>query len=118
MLSIPLVGAPVRDTRLSSTVANILQFLQTDPRNYRNFGVYWWFIKALIREYHTTDDCYLLGNYVDTQVAAMLPPGTLEQTLGRALTEYEYNARFNMMCAQVTNEEGEEVTIFDEDAGL
>ena len=48
----------------------------------------------------------------------MVPPGTAEDTLGRALTEYEYNARFNLMCAQVINEEGEEVTIYDEDAGL
>lgn len=45
-----------------------------------------------MREYYTTDDCYLLGSYVDTQVAAMVPTGTREQTLWRALTEYEYNA--------------------------
>jgi len=108
----------VRATQSSEIAGHILQALWRDPRNYRNFGIYWWPVKALLRGYYTVDDCYMLGGYEDPEIAAMVPPGTQEETLGRALAEYEYNARFNLLCSQVTNEEGEEVTIYDEDAGL
>lgn len=113
-----MVLALVRAAKVSELVANILRILQADPRNYRNFGVFWWPVKALMREYYSADDLYLLGSYVDPGVAAMVPSGSIEQTLGRALAEYAYNARYNSRRSQVANEEGEMVTIFDEDAGL
>ncbi len=106
------------ELRLKSVCRNILDTLQTDPRQYRLFGIFWWPVKAILRRYYTTDNLYMLGEYEDANVAEMVPAGSLDETLSRALHEYGYNAQFNMLRAEVRNEEGEPVTIYDDDAGI
>jgi hypothetical protein len=105
--------------RLKSISRNMLDVLQTDPRNYRNFGIYWWPVKRVLKRLYTRDNLYMLGDYEDEEVAAMVPVGlNLDDLMQAALEEYGRNATFNLNSAQVANTEGEPVTIFDEDAGI
>jgi len=71
-----------------------------------------------MRRFYTTDNLYLLGEYEDADVAEMVPARSLDETLTRAFQEYGYNAQFNLLRAEVANDEGEPVTIYDADAGL
>jgi len=45
---------------------NIVAILQRDPMYYRNFGIWWWHIKAELKRHgYGTDQLYLLGDYDD-----------------------------------------------------
>lgn len=96
-----------------------LQLLQQDPRRYRNFGVYWFFIKALLKHYYTRDDLYLLGDYVDPDCLARMPEcATDQEALQAAVQEYRQNAMFNMDGAEVEDPVGGGTFLLhDEDAG-
>lgn len=95
-----------------------LQLLQTDPRNYRNFGVYWFLIKALLKRYYTRDNLYMLGDYVDPTVVARVPMfENLQDALEAAVETYRSNAAYAMGANEFTDPEGETFTLFDEDAG-
>jgi hypothetical protein len=98
--------------------ANTLQLLQTEPRNYRLFGMYWYFIKALLKRYYTKHNLYLLGSYVDDTVTARMPEGmSLEDTLTAALEEYQYNFAYGL-GQDPTDADGETFVLFDQDANL
>jgi hypothetical protein len=98
--------------------ANTLQLLQADPSRYRNFGVYWYLIKAVLKKYYTQDNLFLLGDYVDKTVTDRLPAGqSLEEALNAAVVEYQHNATYNLGRATVTDPDGEEFIIMDQDAG-
>jgi hypothetical protein len=97
---------------------NILEFLKSDPRAYRSFGVWWWSVKTFLRQFYGRDDLYCLGSYVDTAQAAELPKLPIELMLARALEEHQLNTRFNAHSNHVENLDGELVTIWDDDAGL
>jgi hypothetical protein len=98
---------------------NVVQMLQTDPKRYKYFGVWWWPVKALLkRAGYGPDQLYMLGSYQDANTAAMVPREGLEDTLRAAFTEYGHNARYGRSGGVVENPDGELVTIFDEDAGL
>lgn len=96
-----------------------LQLLQQDPRNYRNFGVYWYFVKALMKRYYTREDLYLLGDHVDPDCLARMPEYATEQeALQAAVQEYRQNAMFNMGRAEVEDPVGGGTFLLhDEDAG-
>jgi hypothetical protein len=98
--------------------ASTLQLLQADPRRYRYFGVYWYFIKALMKRYYTKDNLYLLGDFVDQTVIDRMPQEhTLEETLDAAVAEYQHNFAYSM-GRNPTDPDGEEFTLFDQDANL
>ncbi|HET8550880.1 MAG TPA: hypothetical protein VFM97_00200 [Gammaproteobacteria bacterium] len=97
---------------------NVLAVLQADPRHYRNFGVYWWPVKALLRRFYTRDNLYMLGMFEDPDVAALVPNLGLQDMLAAAFEEYEQNARLGLASAEVEAPNGETVTIYDPDAGL
>lgn len=98
--------------------ANTLQLLQADPRRYKLFGVYWYFIKALMKLYYTKDNLYLLGEYVDQTVTDRMPPGqTLEETLDAAIAEYQHNFAYSM-GRDPTDPDGEAFVLVDQDADL
>lgn len=95
-----------------------LQLLQADPRKYRNFGVYWYLIKALLKRYYTRDNLYLLGDYVDPTVTARMPEfASLEEALEAAVETYRGNAAYAMGTNRFADPEGEPFTLHDEDAG-
>jgi hypothetical protein len=97
---------------------NILQQLQEEPQRYRLFGVWWWFIKALLRRTYSTDNLYLLGQYQDAETAGMVPSETLQDTMRAALEEYRFNAMFPHPGGYVENPDGEIVRLFDADAEI
>ncbi len=103
---------------METVARNILGTLQTDPRAYRGFGIYWWPIKAFLKTYYTQANLYMLGDYTDPEVAEMVPDMPVADMLARALQEYGFNTQFGMGSAQVENEDGETVTIWDGDAGI
>ncbi len=104
---------------VKTALRNILQILQTDPVKYRNFGIYWWFIKTLLKREYTKANLSLLGDYMDNSDAAKLPGGMdLQATLKAAFVEYQLNASFNMGSNRVQDANGSVYIIFDQDAGF
>lgn len=98
--------------------ASTLQLLQSDPRNYRNFGVYWYFIKALMKRYYTRDNLYLLGDYVDQTVVDRMPEhASLQEALEAAVETYRTNAAYAMGANEFSDPEGETFILQDVDAG-
>lgn len=99
--------------------ANVRQLLSEDPKRYRNFGVYWFFVKALLKKFYSRDEMPMLGDYVDQMVVAAMPQyDTLADALRAAAEEYGRNAVYNLGRSTVTSDDGEQLTIFDQDAGL
>lgn len=96
---------------------NIVQLVQTNPVNYKKFGVFWWPIKALLkRSGYGPNQLYMLGSFNDPETAAMVPKLSLEDTIRAALAEYTQNTVFPHADGRVENDEGELVTIYDADA--
>jgi hypothetical protein len=78
-----------------TALRNTLQQLQTDPRRYKLFGIYWPAVKALLKRHgYGTDQLYMLGPYLDQTTAALVPKMGLEETLRTAFEEYGQNARY------------------------
>jgi hypothetical protein len=99
--------------------ASTLQLLQQDPRRYRNFGVYWFFVKALLKRYYTRYSLHLLGEYMDPDCMARMPEhATLDSAIEAAVAEYGQNAAYNLTRAEVEDPVGGGVFLLhDEDAG-
>lgn len=96
-----------------------LQLLQADPSKYRNFGVYWYLIKTLMKNYYTVDNLYLLGDFMDESVIERMPEfDTLDDALVAAAEEYKQNAAFGMGSNVVEDADGEAFTLIDQDAGI
>jgi hypothetical protein len=103
----------------AAALRNVLQQLQTEPRRYKLFGVWWPAMKALLkRAGYGPEQLYMLGDYQDQATAALVPSAGLEDTLVAALEEYGHNARFPHPDGLVEDPDGELVTIYDEDAGF
>ena len=103
---------------LKTLAHSTLQLLQQDPRRYRNFGVYWYLMKALLKKYYTQDNLHLLGDFVDPVVASKMPEHTdLQDALAAAVDEYRKNANFNLGGNQVEDPEGGTFVLIDQDAG-
>lgn len=74
-----------------------LLLLQQDPRRYKNFGVFWYLVKAVLKKYYTQDNLHLLGDHVDASVAERMPEfDGLNKALEAAAEEYQKNAAFGM----------------------
>jgi hypothetical protein len=98
-----------------------LQLLQQDPRRYRNFGPYWWFVKALLKQFYTRDNLHLLGDYEEPDALTRMAPEattSLDAALQAAVEEYRQNATYNLGRTTVTDANGEVYTLSDPDAGL
>ena len=98
---------------------DVIQILQTTPKNYKRFGIYWWPMKKLlIASGYGPDQLYMLGGYQDVEQANQVPAMPLPETLETAFGEYEFNAIYPYPDNRVETPDGEFVTVFDEDAGL
>lgn len=98
--------------------ASTLQLLQADPRNYRNFGVYWYLVKVVLKQFYTRDNLYMLGDYLDRGVIARMPDHeSLIEALEAAAETYQFNATYAMGSNQVEDADGEFFTLLDPDAG-
>lgn len=100
--------------------ASVMQLLAEDPKRYRNFGVYWYFVKALLKRLgYTRDNLYMLGDYQDQAVVSAMPEmPSLGDAIEAASEEYRHNTLHNLNRSSVVTPDGEEITLFDEDAGL
>ncbi len=108
----------MNEINIEKAMRNVLQILQTQPENYKRFGIYWWTVKALLKQYYNQDNIYLLGNYVDDNITARVPDADTQALLKMAFEEYTHNTAYGRDDKTVEDTEGEIVTIYDEDAGL
>lgn len=99
--------------------ASTLQLLQQDPRRYRLFGVYWYLVKRVLLKFYTRDNLHLLGDHVDPDVTARMPPHVdLQEALAAAIEEYRKNASFNLGSNEVEDlVGGGTFRLVDPDAG-
>lgn len=98
--------------------ASVRQLLAEKPVRYRNFGVWWYFIKALLKRYYTQDNLYLLGDYQDADVIARMPTLPAERALREAIDTYRLNARLYPDSPEHLDGQGEMFRLFDPDAGI
>lgn len=96
---------------------NCVRMLQQQPERYLAFGVYWWTVKAVLKHFHTRDELYLLGDYIDPVGLDAVPKTGLQETLRLALEEQERNARDHMLPRWTQAPDGADYYIYDEDAG-
>ncbi|MFI5023849.1 MAG: hypothetical protein ACHQRJ_19635 [Alphaproteobacteria bacterium] len=97
---------------------SVRTLLTEDRCRYRNFGMYWYFVKALLKTKFNKDDLYLLGDHEDPSVIARMPQGiSAADTLVAAVEEYRHNAMFNLGRNVVVDDDGEQFTLLDPDAG-
>jgi hypothetical protein len=100
-----------------AALRNCVLLLQQRPTNYRRFGIYWWHVKACLKEAgYTSEHVYMLGDYVDPFTSAMVVETSTIRSL--ELEEYGFNARYPHADGRVECPNGELVTIYDCDAGV
>lgn len=105
---------------LDEALRNILQVLQADPREYRSFGCYWWWLKSCLKRHgYTTEHFYGLGEAEDREAINHIEPGPDELVLARALDFYRYHRMF-FVGDPVTYlpATGEPYHLFDSDCSL
>jgi len=104
---------------LKTFAASTLALLQQDPRRYRLFGVHWYLVKAVLKQFYTRENLHLLGDYVDPAVTARMPEhANLQDALAAAIAEYQDNAVFNLGRNEVEDPTGGGTfTLVDSDAG-
>lgn len=104
---------------LKTLATSVLLLLQQDPRRYVCFGAYWWLVKALLRQFYTRDNLYLLGDFMPADAAERMPVhADVQEALAAAIEEYRTNLSFNMGSATVPDHVGGGgFEIHDEDAG-
>lgn len=96
--------------------ASTRALLTEDPRRYRSFGQYWFFVKALLKRFYDRHQMPMLGNYEDPTVNARLPDGlSVWDMMERAVAEYATNAGYRMGSPMVEDDEGETFLISDPD---
>lgn len=98
--------------------ANVRTLLDEDPRRYRNFGAYWYFVKALLKRFYDRHQMPILGDHDDAGVSARIPEsvrGSLPAMMAAASEEYIGNASFNLGRNEVQDDQGEFFTLLDPD---
>lgn len=90
--------------------------LNEDWRRYRNFGPYWWFVKALLKRFYSRHEMPMLGDYEDPQAAELVPAGlTGEEMMAQALETYRANAILNLNSQKVEDADGQLLILIDPD---
>ncbi len=109
---------PVPD--LQRALENILQVLQTTPKQYRNFGPYWWAVKAMLKRHgYTKEHFYGLGDSVDREALSRIEAGPDAFVLANALDFYQYHASYNLGSPDTYfPDDGEPYHVADEDIGF
>lgn len=96
--------------------ANVRVLLSEDPRRYRNFGPFWYFVKALLKRFYGRHELPLLGSYEDVSVVARMPAvAGVADAVARSIVEYQHNATFNLGHNAVEDDDGEVFTLIDPD---
>lgn len=100
--------------------ANVIKLLHDQPARYRNFGVYWYFVKELLKRIgYTKDNLYMLGDYRDDEVINAMPAHkSLNDAIAAACDVYATNSANNIGRNVIFTDDGEKIVLLDEDAGL
>lgn len=86
---------PVMPIDASAAPRNVLQLLQQEPQRYKLFGVYWPAVKTLLKdEGYGPDQLYMLGDYRDPAILALLPRLERDAMLEAAFADCGQNARY------------------------
>ena len=97
--------------------ANAVTYLQLDPLAYRNYGVYWWWVKGELKRHgHTVAELRHLGDEHDPSCDKYLAGKSPAQITTEALTEQFGNATHNHRCDRVWTPDGEAYYVLDRDA--
>lgn len=104
---------------LRQIATGTLQLLQADPRQYRTFGPYWPLMKSILKRFYTRDNLFLLGDHVDQDAAAHMPPhASLEEAIAAAIEFHRNCAAYGLGTNEFTDEEtGDTWRLVDPDAG-
>lgn len=95
---------------------SVRALLDEDWRRYRNFGPYWYLVKALLKRVFDRHQMPMLGDFEDPGVIARMPAGlSMAELLGRAVEEYQTNASFNLGRSRVEDDDGEVFLLLDPD---
>jgi len=95
---------------------SVRALLDEDPRRYRNFGIWWFMIKNLLRRFYDRHEMPQLGTFVDTTVIDRMPwVQGLNEGLLLAAETYQHNATFNPCNNEQEDDEGQHFTLLDPD---
>jgi hypothetical protein len=87
-----------------------------DWRAYRAFGMYWYFVKALLRRFYDRHQMPMIGDYEDPDVIALMPTGlSAVEMIQAATAEYQDNAATRMWSNVCEDGDGESFTLIDPD---
>lgn len=102
----------------ATMAASVLALLQADPARYRSFGPYWPLVKALLKRFYTADNLLLLGDHVDREAAAHMPPhASLAEALAAAAAFYTDHQAYGLGGNQFVDEDtGDAWELMDPDA--
>jgi hypothetical protein len=99
--------------------ANIRKVLDNKIETYRNFGVYWYFVKAFLKRYYDQTQMPILGNFEQADVVARMPQyENFADAMHDALLFWRANYENNGNGATSIAPDDEPVTLFDEDIGM
>ena len=97
---------------------NIRKILDDNVTAYRNFGVYWYFVKAFLKRHYDQAAMPILGPFEQPDVVERMPAYTsFEDAMHDALLTWRANYENNMGRATSIGPDDEPVTLFDEDVG-
>lgn len=95
---------------------SVRALLSEDVRRYRNFGVFWFVVKGVLKRYFDRNEMPILGDYVDESVMDRMPKWLdLDGLLAAAAAEYQENASFNLGRNRVSDGHGEFFSLIDPD---
>ena len=98
---------------------NIRKLLDDNIKAYRDFGVYWYFVKAFLKKYYDINQMPYLGDFVQEDVVAHMPEyDNFSDAMHDALLTCRVNMENNMGSATSIAPDDEPVTLFDEDIGI
>lgn len=96
--------------------ASTRELLTEDPFRYRNFGPFWYFVKALLKKFYGQAEMPMLGDYEDASVVARMGPvDGVDDAMIKAAETYAHNASFNLGRPTVEDYDGETFLLHDPD---
>jgi len=98
---------------------NIRKILDNNVKAYRDFGVFWYFVKAFLKRHYDQAAMPILGAYEQPDVVGRMPDyESFDDAMRDALLTWRANYENNMGRATSIGPDNEPVTLFDEDIGL
>jgi len=96
--------------------SNTVLYLQSDPLAYRNFGVYWWWVKRELKRHgHTREQLRHLGDEHDPSCDRFVTGSAADVTL-LAFAEQFSNVTCNHRRAHGWTPDGDPYYVLDGDA--